>query len=102
MLLYSTRKQYPVLVLQYIVCFASSVAVTSCLVVATAKAVLLLCVWVLVIALATRDVVQGCVWVVALRSILGGVGLAHSVAITSEPLLFSELSAVTVYDEAAI
>ena len=70
--------------------------------VATAEAVLFLCVWVLVIALAARDVVQGCMWVVALRGILGGVGLAHSVAITSENLFFSELSAVTVYDEAAI
>lgn len=63
---------------------------------------LFLCVWVLVIALLTRDVVHGCVWVVALRGILRSVGLAHGVAITSELLLFSELSAITVYDEAAI
>lgn len=61
-----------------------------------------LCVWIFVIALATRDVVHGCVGVVALRGILRSVGLAHSAAITSELLLLSELSAVTVYDEAAI
>jgi len=71
-------------------------------VVGTTETVVPLCVWVLVIALATRDVVHGCVWVVALRGILRGVGLAHRMAITSELLLFSELSAVTVYDEAAI
>jgi hypothetical protein len=71
-------------------------------VVVRAEAVLLLCVWVLVMALVTRDVGQGCVGVVALRGILRGVGLAHSVAITFVLLLFSELSAVSVYNEAAV
>jgi len=64
--------------------------------------VLSLCVWVLVMALATRDVGHRGVRVVALRGILRGVGLAHGVAVTFELLLFSELSAVTVYDEAAV
>jgi len=70
--------------------------------VATPETVLFLCIWVLVISLATRDVVHGCVWVVALGGILRGVGLAHGVAIPSVLLLFSELSAITVYDEAAV
>jgi hypothetical protein len=67
-----------------------------------AEAMLFLCIWVLVMALATRDTLQGCVCVVALRGILRSVGLAHSVLVTSELLFFSELSAVTVYDEAAV
>ena len=41
-------------------------------------------------------------WVVTLRGVPRGVGLAHGMAIASELLLFGELNAVTVYDEAAV
>jgi len=83
----------------YIVIFVSS---AQWLVVGSAKAVLLLRVWVLVMALATNDAAQRCVWVVALWRVLRGVGLAHGVAITPVLLLFCELNTVTVYDKAAI
>lgn len=53
-------------------------------------------------ALVTRDVAHGCVWVVALWCILCGVGLAHGVATTPVLLLFRELNTVTVYDKAAV
>jgi hypothetical protein len=59
-------------------------------------------VWVLVMALATRDVAHGRVWVVALWGVLRGVGLAHGVAIAPELLLFRELNTVTVYNKAAV
>lgn len=81
-------------------CFVHELS--QCLVVATAESVLSLCVWVFVMALATRDVAHGCMWVVALRGILRSVGLAHGVAITPVLLLFRELSTVTVYDKAAV
>jgi len=64
--------------------------------------VLPLRVWVLVMALATSDAAHRCVWVVALWSVLRGVGLAHGVTITPVLLLFRELNTVTVYDKAAI
>jgi len=68
----------------------------------SAEAVLFLRVWVLVMALATRDAAHGCVWVVTLWGVLRGVGLAHGVAITPVLLLFRELNTVTVYDKAAV
>lgn len=68
----------------------------------SAEAVLFLCVWVLVMTLATADVGQGCVCVVALGGILCGIGLAHGVAIAFELLLFGELMAVTMYDDASV
>ena len=70
--------------------------------VVTTEAMFLLCIWVLVMALLTRNVVQGLVCVVATRGIVRSVGLTHGVAIAFVPLFFGELNAVTVYDEAAV
>jgi hypothetical protein len=68
----------------------------------SSEAMLLLGVWVLIMALATHDVSHGGVWVVTLRGVPPGVGLAHGVATTFVPLLFGELSTVAVYDDAAV